>query len=524
MNLNEPLVTKRNLIDMNTEFVELMDTTLRDGEQTCGVSFTTQEKLSILKLLLDDLNVDRVEIASARVSNGEFKTVQKAAKWANEHGYIDRLEVLGFVDGAVSLNWIADAGCKVVNLLCKGSLNHCQHQLGKTVNQHIQDIENSLDIANNLGLTVNIYLEDWSNGMQESPDYIFQVVDALQDKPIKRWMLPDTLGILNPSKTNEFCSKMVKRYPHLHFDFHAHNDYDLAVANVYEAVKSGIKGVHVTVNGLGERAGNAALTSVVAMLEDQLKRQTRIHTSKTYGVCKLVESYSGIRIANNKPVTGDFAFTQVAGIHVDGDLKKNLYCSELRPERFGRTREYALGKTSGKSNIIKNLEALGIELEEEMIKKVTQRVIEMGDRKEMVAPEELPFIISDILGNAEVEPEVKILNYSLVAAMGLRPSVNIKLQVKEEVFEASASGEGQYHAFTKALTEIYDKLDRQLPHLTDYVVVIPPGGRTDAYVQTIITWGIDGEIFRTRAVDIDQTTAAIKATLKMLNWIETKQE
>ncbi|WP_018108521.1 alpha-isopropylmalate synthase regulatory domain-containing protein [Bacteroides propionicifaciens] len=522
MNLNESLATKHKNTKGQLPYVELMDTTLRDGEQTCGVSFTTPEKLSVLKLLLDDLKVDRVEIASARVSSGEFETVKKAAKWAKEHGYLHRLEVLGFVDGEASLKWIADTGCKVVNLLCKGSLNHCEHQLGKTPHEHIQDIKRSLALARELGLKVNIYLEDWSNGMQHSPDYVFEIVDALQAQEVMRWMLPDTLGILNPTKTQHYCGAMVKRYPELHFDFHAHNDYDLAVANVFEAVKVGIKGVHVTVNGLGERAGNASLTSVVAMLEDQLGRTTNICSQNSYGVCKLVESYSGIRIANNKPVTGDFAFTQVAGIHVDGDLKKGLYCSELRPERFGRTRAYALGKTSGKSNIIKNLETLGIELDDELIKKVTQRVIEMGDRKEMVSPDELPFIISDILGNGETEAEVKILNYSLVAAMGLRPSVNIKIQVGDESYEANASGEGQYHAFTKALTQIYSKLDRELPDLIDYVVVIPPGGRTDAYVQTIITWKQDQQIFRTRAVDIDQTTAAIKATLKMLNRIELK--
>lgn len=520
MNLSESIATKQNKQRKELEKIELMDTTLRDGEQTCGVSFTTPEKLSILKLLLDDLKVDRVEIASARVSSGEFETVKKAAKWAREHGYLDRLEVLGFIDGQASLNWIADAGCKVVNLLCKGSLNHCKHQLGKTPSAHIEDISSSIALAKQLGLKVNVYLEDWSNGMKHSPDYVFELVDGLKSKGIMRWMLPDTLGILNPTQTKNYCTTMVERYPELHFDFHAHNDYDLAVANVYEAVKAGVKGVHVTVNGLGERAGNASMTSVVAMLEDQLNRKTNICTSNSYGVCKLVESYSGIRIANNKPVTGDFAFTQVAGIHVDGDLKKELYCSELRPERFGRTRAYALGKTSGKSNIIKNLEALGIELDDELIKKVTERVIEMGDRKEMVSPDELPFIISDILGNGETEAEVKILNYSLVAAMGLRPSVNIKLQVGEQSYEASASGEGQYHAFTKALADIYEKLDRELPDLIDYVVVIPPGGRTDAYVQTIITWKQGEQIFRTRAVDIDQTTAAIKATLKMLNRIE----
>ena len=499
--------------------VEVMDTTLRDGEQTSGVSFATEEKLSVLRLLINELKVDRVEIASARVSEGERATVEKAAQWAKAKGHLDRLEVLGFVDGGTSLHWIANTGCKVVNLLCKGSLNHCTHQLKKTAKEHLQDIKDSIALAKELGLMVNIYLEDWSNGMHHSKSYLFDLVDELVKLPVERLMLPDTLGILNPTETEQFCGEMLSRYPDMHFDFHAHNDYDLAVANAYSAIKAGIHGVHTTINGLGERAGNASLTSVLAVIEDQLPLQTRLDASKSYTISKVIESYSGVRIAANKPITGDYAFTQVAGIHADGDLKSNLYCSELLPERFGRKRDYALGKSSGKSNIIKNLEELGIELDDEQIHRVTQRVVEMGDRKELVTKDELPYIVSELLNNGAEEESVKLLNYSLVAAKGLRPAATVKLEIEGVEYEANAAGEGQYHAFTLAVNKIYREINRSTPELTDYVVVIPPGGRTDAYVQTIITWNNEGTIFRTRALDVDQTAAAIQATVKMLNRI-----
>jgi D-citramalate synthase len=329
--------------------IEIMDTTLRDGEQTSGVSFAAQEKVSVVSLLLDELKVDRVEIASARVSEGEFKSVQKMAQWATTHGYIDKLEVLGFVDGTTSLEWIAKAGCKVVNLLSKGSLKHCTYQLRKSPEQHLEDVKKSINSACEMGLKVNLYLEDWSNGMRDSKDYVFKMMDGLKDEPVTRFMLPDTLGILNPDEAGRFCSEMIKRYPGIHFDFHAHNDYDLAVANVYEALKAGVKGVHVTVNGLGERAGNAPLTSVIALIHDHLGFKTNIDESKLYNVSKVVESYSGVRIPNNKPLIGDNVFTQVAGIHADGDKKKNLYFNDLLPERFGRYREYALGKNQAAS-------------------------------------------------------------------------------------------------------------------------------------------------------------------------------
>jgi len=277
----------------------------------------------------------------------------------------DRLEVLGFVDGTTSLEWIANAGCKVVNLLSKGSLKHCTYQLRKTADEHLQDVKNCIAIARTMGLTVNLYLEDWSNGMRDSKEYVFQMMDGLKEEPVTRFMLPDTLGILNPDETRQFCEEMIARYPSLHFDFHAHNDYDLAVANVFEAIKAGVHGVHVTVNGLGERAGNAPLSSVIAVIHDHIGLLTNVDESKLYSVSKVVETYSGVRIPNNKPIIGDNVFTQVAGIHADGDKKKNLYFNNLMPERFGRFREYALGKNAGRSNITKNLEVLGIELDDE---------------------------------------------------------------------------------------------------------------------------------------------------------------
>jgi D-citramalate synthase len=478
------------------------------------------EKRSIARLLINELNVDRIEIASARVSDGEFEAVRGISEWAAQKGCLDRLEVLGFVDNGVSLQWIRDAGCRVVNMLCKGSLKHVTGQLKKTPEQHIRDITGQVRLAREMDIDVNIYLEDWSGGMQDSPDYVFQLVDSLKSLPVRRFMLPDTLGILNPEKIYRYCRDMVERYPELHFDIHAHNDYGLAVANVYAAVRAGIKGVHVTVNGLGERAGNASLSSVVSVIHDQLQEKTNIRENKINHVSKSVEMYSGIRIAPNQPVIGENVFTQCAGVHADGDSKNNLYCNALIPERFGRTREYALGKTSGNANIRKNLEALGIELDEESMRKVTQRVIELGDKKEIVTQEDLPYIISDVLRYDMHENKIRILNYSLSLAQGLKPVATLKIEIDGTAYENTSTGDGQYDAFVRALRKIYKTLDRPFPMLTNYAVSIPPGGRTDAFVQTIITWRHEGVEFKTRGLDADQIEAAIKATVKMLNKIE----
>jgi len=500
--------------------MEIMDTTLRDGEQTTGVSFNRAEKLAISQYLLGEMNVDRIEVASARVSEGEFEAVKAITEWAKENDILDRVEVLGFVDGDVSLKWIQDAGGKVINLLTKGSLKHVKNQLRKTPEQHVDDIKNVIDIATEMDIEVNIYLEDWSNGIIQSPEYVFFMMDELKDTKIKRFMLPDTLGILNPAQTKEYITQMVERYPDLHFDFHAHNDYDLAVANVFAAIRNGVKGVHTTVNGLGERTGNAPLASVLGILNDHLKIPNKLKESKLTKLSKLVETISGVRIPANKPLIGEYVFTQCSGVHADGDNKDNLYYNDLLPERFGRIRKYALGKTSGKANILKNLQELGITLTPEEMKKVTQRVIELGDKKESVTTEDLPYIISDVLRSTSIDNRIKVKNYYLSLAHGLRPVATLSLQIDNKTYQDSSVGDGQYDAFMKALWKIYEKLEKPHPALIDYSVTIPPGGMTNALVEAVITWECDGREFKTRGLDADQTEAAIKATVKMLNIME----
>ena len=564
-------------------YIEILDTTLRDGEQTDNVSFLPSEKLTIARALLQEVKVDRVEVASARVSEGEKEAVTMICRWAKNAGMLDRVEVLGFLDGGKSVDWLVECGCKRINLLCKGSLRHCQYQLNKSPQQHIDDIISTIHYATSKGVAVNIYLEDWSNGMKDSPDYVFQVMDAIVNSSppklggvpeggggvlnlsppklggvpeggggvsklggvpeggggvsklgregvlakdgmtacVQRFMLPDTLGILNPMQVLEFVRKMVKRYPNARFDFHAHNDYDLAISNVLAAVLSGCQGIHATVNGLGERAGNAPLASVQAILHDQFKARTNIDETALFRISRLVESYTAIPISPNKPIVGESDFTQVAGVHADGDNKHNLYQNNLKPERFGRKREYALGKNSGKANIIKNLDALGLELTPEQTKLVTERITELGDRKEIVTPDDLPFIVNDVIKHNADANKVRLVGYMVSTARSLRSYASLRIDIDGVEYEAASTGDGQYDAFVKGLHKIYtEKLHREFPVLTNYFVTIPPGGRTDALVQTVISWEYKGKSLRTRGLDADQTDSAIKATIKMLNAIE----
>jgi D-citramalate synthase len=505
---------------MNKRTIEIMDTTLRDGEQTSGMSFSSSEKLTIAKLLLTELNVDRIEIASARVSKGEFKAAQAITNWAKQNQYLNKIEILTFLDDGISLEWLIKSGAKVQNLLTKGSLNHLKHQIKKTPKKHFKEVSNSVLNALKKGISTNVYLEDWSNGMRNSKDYVYKYLDFLKTLPVKRILLPDTLGVLSPKETYVFLSDIINEYPELHFDFHAHNDYDLSVSNVIESLNAGCHGIHLTINGMGERAGNAPMASVAAVIRDFLPNiHINLNEKSLHKVSKLVSAFTGFRIPANKPIVGENVFTQTAGIHADGDSKNNLYYNDLLPERFGRKRKYALGKTSGKANIKKNLQELGLTLNDEDIKKVTKRIIELGDKKERVTSEDLPFIISDVLNNYDFKKNIIIKSYELKHKKGLNPSAELEIIIKGELFKESGSGDGQFNAFINAIKKIYTKNNIILPSLVDYTVTIPPGSSSDSLCETFITWRNNNKDFITRGLDSDQTVSAIKATEKMLNII-----
>jgi D-citramalate synthase len=508
-------------------WIEVMDTTLRDGEQMQDGSYSAQEKLTLAQLLLEEVRVDRIEIASARVSPGEQKAVGEVMRWARRHGHGGKVEVLGFVDHTHSVDWIFDSGARVMNLLTKGSLRHLEKQLGKTRAQHIEDILRTVDYAHGKSIYCNIYLEDWSNGMLDSRPYVYELLDHLGGTPIRRFMLADTIGVLHPGQVTEMVSDLVSRYPDYHFDFHGHNDYGVATANTLAAVQAGAKGIHCTVNGLGERAGNTSLDEAVVAIHDFLEMRTSVEEKKLISIAETVEVFSGRRQAVTKPITGLNVFTQTAGIHADGDRKANLYESRLMPARFNRRRQYALGKLSGKSNLEYNLKELGIELTAEQKKLVLKRIVEIGDRKETITRDDLPYIVADVLETPH-EKRFVLRSCVVVSSMGLKPMATIKLayrpdgQQEYEDYEESAQGDGGYDALMRAIRKITARLGLEFPALADYQVTIPSGGHSDALVQCTITWK-NHTTFVTKGVNSDQVLAAAEATEKMLNLAPLKK-
>ena len=502
--------------------VEIMDTTLRDGEQTHNVSYTPAEKLQLARLLLEKVNVDRVEVASARVSAGENEGVRKITEWAakTDPALLNRIEILGFVDDKKSVDWIYEAGARRLNLLTKGSLNHLKKQLRKSPGEHFADIGRVVDYAQKRQVGVNVYLEDWSNGYRDSRNYTYELIAFLSNIPVERIMLPDTLGVMYPTEVYAAFEDLTQRFPQIHFDFHPHNDYGLGTINVLEAIRAGASGVHVTVNCLGERTGNASLAEVVANIHDHLKLKTQVHEKSLYLISRVVETYSGKRLAANAPIVGEDVFTQTAGIHADGDKKGGLYESLLLPQRFGRKRSYALGKLSGKASLEQNLKEMGIELSEENRLKVLKRVIELGDQKKIITADDLPFLIADVL-NIPAQQKIIFENVVITSGTSATPMCSLWLKYKDQEYRFNGHGNGGYDAFMQALRQFAAAVSVELPTLLDYEVRIPPGGQTSALVECKITWQKPGsdDSLTTRGVDPDQTIAAVRATEKMLNQV-----
>ena len=496
--------------------ISLMDTTLRDGEQTQGVSFSVNEKVNIARALLQTLKVDRIEVASAGVSEGEKQAVSRINEWAAVEGLVDRVEILGFVDYKRSADWIVSAGGKVINLLSKGSEKHCREQLGKTLESHVEDICRTVEYAKEQGLKINMYLEDWSGGYADSKDYVLGLINGTKHLGIGHYLLPDTLGLMAPWEVHAAITEMLTEFPEVEFDFHPHNDYGLATANIMAAVQAGINNVHCTVNCLGERAGNASLAEVVVGLRDKMGMEVSIDESHIAMLSRMVENFSGKFISANTPIIGADVFTQTAGIHADGDLKGDLYVTNLSPERFSRKRIYALGKLSGKASLINNLDELGISLTEEEQAKVLQRIVKLGDSKHVITSEDLPFIIADVMESKEYH-HISLLNCYINTGFDIDSTASVRVSIEGQEYQGSGSGNGGFDAFIDAIQKILETRDFEMPILVDYEVHIPRGGKSTALTECMITWEWQEQEFKTRGVDSNQVLAAVKATLRMIN-------
>jgi len=455
------------------ERVIVFDTTLRDGEQTPGVNLSAQKKFEI-GLALDELGVDVIEAGFPASSDGErelFKRLAGAGLRAKICGLCRASR--GDIDAAIG----SDAN--YVHVFLATSELHMKHKLKMTREQVLAKVVDSVEYVRSHGLPCEFSAEDAS---RSDPDFLSQVYVAARDSGAGMLNVPDTVGVSSPSQYAELVAR-ISRETSTPVSVHAHNDFGLAVANTLAGVEAGATQVQATINGLGERAGNAALEETVMALSRIYGVKTGIRQEKLYAMSQMVSRATRVWPSPNKAIVGDNAFSHSSGVHVHGVLSHALAYEPFEPEIVGRKRRIVLGKLTG-TNAVKNaLEVMGFFLDDEQVKKVTAKVKELGDRGRRVHDFELAAMAREALG---IESKKRLVLEQVLTTTGsnIVPMASIKATVdgKERVF--CATGVGPVDAALSALSQVSDS--HGTFRLADYKLVALTE-RSDAACEVTLT-------------------------------------
>ncbi|MBI4362827.1 MAG: 2-isopropylmalate synthase [Euryarchaeota archaeon] len=479
-----------------------LDTTLRDGEQTPGVNLTPDDKMSIAAAL-DSLGVDVIEAGSAPVSDGERSAIRAIAKAGL------RAEICSYTR-AVKADIDHALSCDVdsIHLVVPLSDLHITQKLKKTRPQVLEASLDAARYAKDHGLQVEYSAEDASRADFQ---FLSDAYRAAAQVPVDRICFCDTVGVLQPRKVEEIFQALRALGPPA--AFHGHNDFGLGTANSVAALLSGAAQAHVTINGLGERAGNASLEEVVLVLERLHGIPTSIRKEKLYEVSKLVSRLTKMPVGLSKPVVGENAFTHGSGIHIHGMRADPATYEPIPPELVGRTRRFVFGKHTGKAGIEISLQELGLRARPEQVDEITRRVKELGDKGFKVTDADLKAIIDSVL-QVGAEPKVKLKELSVVSGNHMTPTASITLQVNgREVVEA-ATGVGPVDAAINAIRKAM--AGAKDIELVEYHVDSVTGG-TNAVVLVIVKMARGDKVITAQGAREDIIMASVEAVLAGIN-------
>lgn len=482
--------------------MKILDTTLRDGEQTPGVSLTTESKLLIAKKI-DSLGVDIIEAGSAITSEGERSSIRKIAQEGLNAEICSYCRIRKEdIDAALT--------CDVdsIHLVVPVSDLHIQAKLKKDRETVRQMAIEMTEYAKSHGLIVELSGEDASRA---DFDYLKSVYNAGIDAGADRLCFCDTVGILTPERSHDIFSDLSKlRVP---VSVHCHNDFGMATANTVAALRAGAREAHVTINGIGERAGNTSLEEVVMVLYSLYKQETKIDLKGLYTTSHLVSRLCGIPVAPNKAIVGGNAFTHEAGIHVHGLLANTSTYEPITPELVGRERRIVLGKHAGRSSVVLALKEMGISVTEIQIDNIVERMKEMGDKGKRVTDADLLTIAETVLGIYQ-EAKVKLEELTVVAGNTVMPTASIRLKVNGNQVVEAGVGTGPVDAAIKALNKAVAGIaDIQLD---EYHVDAITGG-TDALVEVWVKLSKGGKTITARGARTDIIMASVEAVLEGIN-------
>jgi len=482
--------------------MKILDTTLRDGEQTPGVSLTTENKLLIAKKI-DSLGVDIIEAGSAITSEGERASIKKIANEGLNAEICSYCRIKKEdIDAALT--------CDVdsIHLVVPVSDLHIQAKLKKDRDTVRQMAVEMTEYAKSHGLIVELSGEDASRA---DLDYLKSVYNAGIDAGADRLCFCDTVGILTPERSYDIFSDLSQlRVP---ISVHCHNDFGMATANTVAALRAGAGEAHVTINGIGERAGNTSLEEVVMVLYSLYKQETKIDLKGLYTTSHLVSRLCGIPVAPNKAIVGGNAFTHEAGIHVHGLLANTSTYEPITPELVGRERRIVLGKHAGRSSVVLALKDMGIPVTEKQIDNIVERMKEMGDKGKRVTDADLLTIAETVLGIYQ-EAKVKLEELTVVAGNTVMPTASVRLKVNGNQVVEAGVGTGPVDAAINALKKAVAGIaDIQLD---EYHVDAITGG-TDALVEVWVKLSKGGRTITARGARTDIIMASVEAVLEGIN-------
>ncbi len=486
-----------------------LDTTLRDGEQTPGVSLAPEDKLRIAKAL-DDLGVDVIEAGSACTSEGEREGIKEIAAEGLDAEVSSYARLLkNDVDLAL------ECGVDSVFLVAPTSDLHIKWKIKSTREKVLERVAELTRYCKDQGALVDLCCED---GSRTDVEYLRKVMNAAVDAGADRFTVADTVGVLNPEKTEEMFTELSKKAK-VPVGVHCHDDFGMATANTVTAVKAGARVVNVTVNGLGERAGNTPLEEVAVALRLTTGHKFNLRIEGVNKVSRLVEKLTGISVPPNKAIVGENAFTHEAGIHVDGILKKPSTYEPIKPEIVGARRRFVLGKHVGFKSVKKMLEESGFKVNDEQAKEVYEQVKYIGDKGKRVTSVDLDTIANSVLG-LEKEKPIKLVELRAEAGNRITPTATVKLKINGDTITSKGSGTGPVDAAINAIKVA----TKDVPfELAEYHVDAVSGG-TDAVVRILVKLKSRGKIVTAEGAGADIVLASVDAMINGLNAIILRQQ
>jgi 2-isopropylmalate synthase len=494
------------MIAKNPDYIRIFDTTLRDGEQTPGVSLTVEDKIEIA-CQLSKLGVDVIEAGSPMSSAGEKKVVKEIAKAGLE------AEVCGLARATRSdIDDALDCDVDLIHVFIPTSPVQMKYAVDMSPEQVLLATFDNVEYIKSHGVKCEFSPMD---ATRSKLDFLKKVCQAAEKAGAEMINIPDTVGIMIPRSMRNLIEE-VKKAVKVPISIHCHDDFGMAVANSLAAVEAGATQVHATINGLGERAGNASLEELVMALQIIYKLKTGVNSRLLYSTSRMVSTLTGIFVQANKAIVGENAFAHESGIHTRGVTVKPLTFEPIKPELVGRTRKLVAGKLAGTRGVKAELQEIGIQTTEDQLKEIVRRVKELGDKGKMVTDADLLALTSAVMG--EVIPEEKIVDLcdlAVVTGIKVIPTASVRLVLDGEEYIAAETGVGPVDAVLKAIQKLTSNLAKI--RLNEYRLEAITGGSNAVAEVVIKVEDEQGHIVSARAAREDIVMASVEAMINGIN-------